>query len=178
MIRLFTANILIAALYLLILPQTGFAETVRLDENEVKAAYLYNFAKYVDWPAADSSTLNFCVLGRAPINASVMASLAEKPIKNRRVLIRELSQGDDISHCNLLFVNSTTRSQLAQIFKSASENSVLTVSDYKGFASAGGVIEFVTIGNRIRFKINNRSARQSNLKISSHLLNLATSVIE
>lgn len=171
-----------ASLLLMLQTETVFAQSARLDENEIKAAYLYNFAKFVEWPvivsAKDNSNLNFCVIGNSPFSAAVMISLAEKPVKNRRVLIRELTLDDDLSRCNLLYVNPQARNSLPEIIKSASENSILTVSDINGFAAAGGIIEFIPVGNKIRFKINNRSAKVSNIKISSHLLNLATGVIE
>ncbi|NVO00779.1 MAG: YfiR family protein [Geobacteraceae bacterium] len=174
--------IVVASLFLMLQTEMVFAQSARLDENEVKAAYIYNFAKYVEWPvttsAQETSTLYFCVIGYAPFNASVMAPLTEKQLKNRRVSIRELTFDDDISRCNLLFINPQARNNLTNILKSATENSILTVSDIKGFATAGGIIEFIPMGNKIRFRINNRSARMSNLKISSQLLNLATSVIE
>lgn len=182
MTRFLPLKIIIASLFMMLQTEILFAQSSRLDENEVKAAYLYNFVKYVEWPvttsAQENSTLYFCVIGNAPFNASVMTSLAEKPLKNRKVSIKELTFDDNISHCDLLFINSQVRNNLTNILKSATENSILTVSDIKGFATTGGIIEFIMINNKIRFRINNRSARMSNLKISSHLLNLATSVIE
>lgn len=169
---------IILALFLSLLPGICLSDSSRLDENEVKAAYLYNFAKYVDWPSPDGSTVIFCVIGSAPLNISTLLPLAEKPIKNHRIMIRELKHSEDIDLCNLLFINSYSKNSISHILKSAVENSILTVSDQSGFTANGGIIEFIPINNKIRFKINNRVAKQSNIKISSRLLNLATSVIE
>lgn len=181
MIRFFAHNILITAVAVLLPLQTAMAETVRLDEYEVKAAYLYNFAKYVDWPAAalpnENTTLNFCIIGNSPMNP-VIQSLAGKSVKNRKVSIREITQIEDLGGCNILFVNTAMKAQLHRILSSTVTRSILTVSDDRGFATAGGIIELMPVSEKIRFQINHRSARQSNLKISSRLLNLATTVIE
>jgi hypothetical protein len=162
-------------------PQAGWSESGQLNEYEVKAAYLYNFAKYVDWPTAvlprENTSLTICIVGKSPMN-EVIESLAGKTIKNHRLVVRQFSRIEDLSECNILFVNAAVKSSLAQILASIAPRSILTVSDGNGFAAAGGVIEFVPVGDKIRFKINNRAAQHVNLRISSHLLRLATTVIE
>ena len=157
------------------------AETGNLNENEVKAAYLYNFAKYVEWPAAafprENTPLIMCIVGTSPLN-EVIESLAGKTVRNHRLVIRHFSRIEDLSECHILFINSSVKTPLNQILTSAATRSILTVSDSKGFASAGGVIEFVPIGGKIRFQINNRAAQLATLQISSHLLRLATTIVE
>jgi hypothetical protein len=161
--------LLAVACLTLFCPDAGKAETVKLSENEVKASYLYNFAKYVEWPAAvfprENSPLTICIVGKSPMN-EVIESLAGKSIKNRRLVIRQFSRIEDLSDCNILFINATVKT------------SILTVSDQNGFAAAGGMIEYVPVGSKIRFKINNRAAKQVNLQISSHLLRLSTTAME
>ena len=181
MIRFFAHSILLTAVLTLLPLQNVMAETGRLDEYEVKAAYLYNFAKYVDWPLSalpnENSALNFCIIGNSPMNP-VIQSLAGKSVKNRRVSVREITQIEELNGCNILFVNASMKAQLHRILAAAPSRSLLTVSDDRSFAAAGGIIEFIPAGEKIRFQINHRAARQSNLKISSRLLSLATTVIE
>lgn len=181
MIGAFARAILAAALLLLLSPHTSMAEGKRLDEYEVKAAYLYNFAKYVDWPAnslpADAATMTYCVIGTGPMNSPVR-TLEGKLARNRRVKVREQTQNDDLGGCHILFINGTLNGQINRILASAAGRSILTVSDVKGFTTTGGIIEFMPVGDKIRFQINHRSAKQANLRISSRLLSLATNVIE
>lgn len=181
MINFFAHSILIMAVLTLFCPQIVTADSSSLNEYEIKAAYLYNFAKYVDWPLAvlprENSPLTFCVIGQGPINA-VTESLSKKTIKNRQLVIQQLGDIEDLSNCNILFINPVLKASLAKILAAAAHRSILTVSDIKGFAVAGGIIEFVPVDNKIRFAINNRAARQADLKISSHLLRLATTVTE
>lgn len=180
MFKLNSRTILMTLFLTLFIVRPVIAESARLDENEVKAAYIYNFAKYVDWPETPSRlnpTLNFCIIGISPIN-SVMTSMTGKLIKNRKVSVRELRHTEGLNDCNLLFVNSTMKAYLPQILSSAVLRPLLTISDYSGFAATGGIIEFVPVGGKIKFKINNRSAKSANLKISSHLLNLAVTILE
>lgn len=161
--------------------QTCWADSSPLNEYEIKAAYLYNFAKYVDWPTStpprDNSPLIICTVGKSPMN-EVIESLAGKSIKNHRLQIRHFSKIEDIRECNILFINASLKTSLAQILASIAPRAILTVSDCNGFAAAGGIIEFVPVGEKIRFKINNRVAQSMNLRISSHLLRLATTVLE
>lgn len=179
MSRFFAVYILVATLITLFSSEVVSAASEQLDENEIKAAYLYNFAKYVEWPKESAHpSITFCVTGSSSFNTSSIASLAGKTIKNRKTVIKEMGINDDISDCNLLFINASAREKLPQILRAATENSILTVSDIKDFTGIGGIIELVHLNNKIRFRINNRAAKESALKISSRLLSLAVSVSE
>lgn len=178
MIRYIAHLLLPAVLLLLLSPVPSLAEGKLLDEYEVKAAYLYNFAKYVDWPVnsiSANATMNYCIMGSGPMSSPIR-SLEGKFARNRRVTVRELNQNDNIGGCHVLFINEAHSGQLPHIL--AATTGVLTVSDDKGFATAGGIIEFIPVGGKIKFMINHRSARQANLRVSSRLLSLATKVIE
>lgn len=162
-------------------PHTVRAESSKLNENEIKAAYLYNFAKFVEWPKTamlrENSPLVICIVGHSPLN-EVIESLAGKSIKNHKLVIRQFSRIEDLNECHLLFINAAANRSASQILTAIAPRAILTVSDHSGFAAAGGIIEFVPTDNKIRFKINNRAAQNINLRISSHLLRLATTIIE
>jgi hypothetical protein len=179
LIKYFALSVLVMACLTLFCPQTGWAEPSQLNEYEVKAAYLYNFAKYVEWPASafarENAPLTLCIIGTSPLN-EVIESLAGKTIKNRRLVIRQFSRIEDLNECHILFINAAVKTSYTQILASISSRPVLTVSDGTGFANTGGIIEFVPVGDKIRFKINNRTAQQVNIRISSHLLRLATTI--
>jgi len=181
MLKFILHSILMLAGLLVCCTPSGWAESKHLNEYEVKAAYLYNFAKYVDWPAStprrENASLTICIVGKSPLN-DVIETLAGKTIKNRRLVIRQFSRIEDLSECNILFVNAAVKTSLTQLLASISPRSILTVSDCKGFAAAGGMIELVPAGDKIKFDINNRAAQLVNLRISSHLLRLATTVLE
>lgn len=170
-----------AACLTLLVSQAAGAESSKLNEYEIKTAYLYNFAKYVEWPTAafprEKAFLTICIVGKGPVS-EVIESLAGKTIKNRRLIIRQFSRVEDLNECHILFVNASVKTPLSQLMASLGSRPILTVSDSKGFTAAGGIIEFVPLGDKIRFEINNRAAQQVNLRISSHLLRLATDVIE
>jgi hypothetical protein len=181
MIKFLLHFIFMMACLSLFCPPAGWSESSQLSEYEVKAAYIYNFAKYVEWPAAsvsrESSSLTICIVGKSPMN-EVIESLAGKAIKNRRIVVRNFSRIEDLGECNIVFINATVKTSLNQLLASMAARPILTVSDSKGFAAAGGMIEFVAIGDKIRFEINNRAAQQVNVRVSSHLLRLARTVIE
>lgn len=176
---IFTVLLLISLV--LFSPPSAGADSDRLNENEVKAAYLYNFTKYVEWPAAsfnrENTPLIICILGNSPMN-EVIETLSGKTVRNRRLVIRHFSRIEDLSECQVLFINASVKSPLTQILSAAASRSVLTVSDSRGFAASGGIIELVQVGGKIRFIINNRAAQSASLQISSHLLRLATTVLE
>ena len=89
-----------------------------------------------------------------------------------------MSKSDELNECQILFINSVMKPSLAHLLTASAPRSILTISDSKGFAAAGGMIELVPVRDKIRFEINKRSAQNANLRISSHLLRLATTVIE
>jgi len=179
--RVLARSLLMLAGLILLCQQSGWAESSQLNEYEIKAAYLYNFAKFVDWPVAaqrrENTSLTICIVGKSPLN-EVVESLAGKTIKNRRLVIRQFSRIEDLGECQILFINASAKTSLTQLLAALGPRSILTISDCKGFAAAGGIIELVPFGDKIKFEINHRAAQNVNLHISSHLLRLAMTVIE
>lgn len=178
---LLRAVLVVVCLAFLSLRSAWAIEPGGLSENEVKAAYLYNFAKFVDWPSTafprENTPLIICIVGTSQLN-EVIESLSGKTVRSHRLVIRHFSRIEDLSECHILFINSSVKTPLSQLITSAAARSILTVSDSKGFAAAGGVIEFMPVGGKIRFQINNRAAQLATLQVSSHLLRLATSIVE
>jgi hypothetical protein len=145
-------------------------------EYLVKAAFLYNFAKFTVWPAktfADPSTpLRLCLLGKDPFQGA-LDSLAGKTVRKRKLEIHRLAKTSGLGKCHLLFVSASENKRLATILKVLRGMPVLAVGDMPNFAHSGGIINLKTVRNKVRFEINITAAKRAHLKFSSKLLRLA-----
>ncbi|MFB3149051.1 MAG: YfiR family protein [Alphaproteobacteria bacterium] len=144
-------------------------------EYRIKAAFLYNFAKFTVWPAetfADAKApLRLCVLGDDPFHGA-LAVLEGRTVKNRPIVAGRLSSRDPLGQCHLLFVSASEHGRLGTILKSLRGMPVLVVGDTPGFARSGGIIRLEIVGNKVRFEINVGAAQHAKLKIDSRLLRL------
>jgi len=157
------------------------AQTVVPSEYQIKAAFLYNFSKFVDWSIADvnsdSNKHQLCIIGKNPFN-EILDEIDGKPIKNKTMSVHTLSSLEQLGSCQVLFVGLDKQEEIRQIIASSQQNNILTVAEMSGFIEYGGIIELRIINGKVRFDINLTAARQSRLKISSRLLNLANKVYE
>lgn len=167
-------SILIALTLLFLLP--GCIGAQEANEYEVKAAFLYNFARFVEWPNNVSLDPNgplvIAILGRDPFGGEIDRAIEGKTVNGRRLVIKRFSSLEAYEQCHILFVSSSERTNLPRILAAVRTSSVLTVSETDRFAQIGGIINFITIENRIRFEINQAAAARVGLKISSKLLSL------
>ena len=147
-----------------------------VDEYQVKAAFLFNFAKFVEWPTEAFSDPNaplvITVFGEDPFNGSLEA-VKGKLVNNRKLTIRRVRDIQDIGKSNVLFVSPSAKKDLARILETLQGQSVLTVGEDGVFTQCGGIINFVKEDNRVRFEVNVSAAERAGLKISSRLLALA-----
>ncbi|MFQ6017517.1 MAG: YfiR family protein [Kiloniellaceae bacterium] len=145
-------------------------------EYLIKAAFLYNFAKFTEWPAsafADrGAPLHLCVLGEDPFGAA-LESIEGREIRGRAVAVLRIASLRVAANCHLLFISDSEEARLRKILESLRDRPVLTVADMPNFARAGGIISLKTLEEKIRFEINNGTAKRAGLKLSSKLLNLA-----
>lgn len=147
-----------------------------VQEYQIKAAFLYNFAKFVDWPeepAGTSAPLVIAVFGRDPFGPSLEQTVAGKTVNGRPLLIRRTSRLEELLPCHILFVSSSEKRRLNQIWQALDNASVLTVSDMEEFLGLGGAVGFLIEESKIRSGINLQAARRTGLRISSRLLSLA-----
>ncbi len=149
-------------------------------EYEVKAAYLYNFGKFVQWPdsapAVRSGFFTICVLGQDPFGRALYRTVSGEAIGGRSVTVRRIAGPEKAAGCRIVFVSGSLDGDLAEVLRVLGAASVLTVSDMPDFLELGGMIRFVMSGNRVRFEINLAAARRAGLAVSSQLLKLALSV--
>jgi hypothetical protein len=156
------------------------AQQTKPNEYQVKAAYLYNFARVVKWPAVIAAgkgdSFAVCVLGQDPFGSTLDSTLAGEALDGKPVVIRRIARPQDAADCRILFVSSTEEHHLKEILAAIEQASVLTVSDIPGFSRRGGIIEFIAEGGRVRFEINLASAESARLVLSSELLKVAATV--
>jgi len=156
------------------------AQQPKPSEYQVKAAYLYNFGRFVKWPAGIAAgkgdSFAVCVLGQDPFGSTLDSTLAGEALDGKPVVIRRIAKPQDAVDCRILFVSSTEEHHLKEILAAIDQASVLTVSDIPGFSRRGGIIQFIAEGDRIRFEINLASAESARLVLSSELLKVAATV--
>jgi hypothetical protein len=149
-------------------------------EYQVKAAYLMNFTKFVEWPAAAFSAADapivICVLGDDPFGPTLDRMVEGQNVNGRPIQTRRSVPEANPQGCHVTFVSRSERSGIAQIVSTLRNSSVLTVSDVPDFADAGGMIEFVIEDGNVRFHINPAAARAAGLTVSSRLLSVASSI--
>lgn len=167
---------------MLVRPASFCAENIRSpSENEIMAAFLYNFTKYIEWPPDSfpdvSSNFSICILGEDSFG-SIIDPLREKTVNNRRISLKRIKNAVDSPGCNVLFISSSEMNRLAEIIAFTGQRNILTVSDMERFARNGGIINFYIKNNKVKFRINIDAARRANLKISSYLLELAEIIRE
>jgi hypothetical protein len=154
----------------------SFARGEPAPEYVVKAAFLFNFAKFVEWPAdafsGPTSPIVICVLGEDPFG-DALGSLKGKTANGRPILIRSAATLGELERCHLLFVSSSEKANLPKILQATKDWNVLTVGDVDGFARDGGTINLVKEESRVGIEINLEAAQRTRLQISSKLLGLA-----
>jgi hypothetical protein len=159
---------------LLVLPLAAQAES-GVSEDEIKAAFLFNFVKFVDWPPRHNSTSVFVlgVRGRDSFAAALEQIVQGKTINGKPLLVRRLSNPQESRACQVVFLAADDKNRAKQFFAALPAEGILTVGEADDFAERGGVIGFVKEANRVRFEINLEAASRAGLRISSRLLQLA-----
>jgi hypothetical protein len=175
----FSQFVAVAVAWVLVGASCLHAQQSNPTEYEVKAAYLYNFGKFVEWPAkvtAASEFFTICVLGEDPFGASFDATIASESINGKKVVVKRIAKPQDAVGCRILFISSSEESRLKEILATLDNTSVLTVSDISQFTGRGGMIRFVMEANRVRFEVNLTMAEHAGMTLSSQLLKVAISV--
>ena len=168
-----------AVLALVLYTAVGMAHA--LSEMEVKAAYLFNFAKFVEWPPASFSgpdaPLVLCLLGKSSLGSALMA-IEGKSVSGRELRVRREVKPDELRSCHMVFVSEAESRSATEWLRRAAGLPVLTVGEQDQFAANGGIIGFVPRDDRVLFEINSDAANRAGLKISSQLLRLAAAVLD
>jgi hypothetical protein len=147
-------------------------------EYAIKAAFLYQFLNYIEWPidsfAADASPFVIGVLGTNPFGTVLDQVAKDKKVDGRSIQIRSVSSARDVADCHILFVpNSVPKPLQNEILQAARDSPVLTVGESDDFVDRGGAARFFLEGNKVRFAFNTSVTARNKLAVSSKLLALA-----
>ncbi len=160
---------------------SGAQQTEMVKSYKIKAAFLLNFAKFINWPEdsfnQDNNSFKICVLGDSPFGSS-LSPFTSRSVCRKKIDLQYVSTVHQAESCQLLFVSTSEKGNLDVIQRTLGDTSIAMVSDIEGFTQSGGTIEFVSEENKLSFIINLRRAREQGLEIHSALLNLATEVIQ
>jgi hypothetical protein len=156
------------------------AEEVGVTEYEVKAAWLLNFARFIDWPsdafASPADPIVVGVVGKDPFGPHLERTFAGKNVKGRTLAIKRLAADQDLKGCHILFLSSSEKKRHREILEKLKNAPVLTVGEADELLDQGGVISFVRKEGTVRFAINLNAAQRAQLKASANLLKVALSV--
>ena len=170
----------LSVMLLLCLSLTAYGQNSVDREYRVKAAFIYNFARFTTWPAdafsGPDSPLCICIFGEDYFGNS-FAQFNGKKIKDRKLVFKKTNTLPDDPDCQVVFISKSEKKSLPQVLQKLAGKPVLLVSDIENFADMGGTIGLLKLDNKIRFAINLDTARHDHLQISSHLLKLGRKVI-
>ncbi|HEU5047197.1 MAG TPA: YfiR family protein [Rickettsiales bacterium] len=147
---------------------------LQLQEQEIKAGLLYNFLKYTQWPAAPRSMV-ICIYGQDPFEG-YLQPIAGRSVNQAEIVLHKITVPQETEGCNLLFLNADEKTVWPQVQKTIAGKAVLTVSDYKGFAEEGGMIEFGRKNDHINVDLNMEALTAARLQVQDRLLKLVTVV--
>jgi hypothetical protein len=170
----------VSVIFFLLCPFTLPAQQTKASESAVKATYLYNFSRFVQWPAdavaAKGNLFPICVFGDDPFGAVLDTILSGESINGKAVVAKRVSKPQDALDCRVLYISASEEGRLKEILVGLDKAGVLTVSDIPQFSQRGGMIQFVMVANKIRFEVNLTNAQDAGLTLSSDLLKVAVAV--
>jgi hypothetical protein len=177
-LQIFAASVL---LYISACSAVLAQSSLQADEYQVKAAFLYKFVAYVDWPPqsfqSPDSALVIGVLGAEAISDNLTQLIAARAVVGRPIMVRKLRRGDSLSGLHVLFVGGSDRSRLTEVLAAAKGQSILTVTESEHGLVLGSVINFIVVDDKVRFDVAPPPSSPDNLKISARLLAVARKVV-
>jgi len=147
-----------------------------IQEYEVKAAYLFNFARFTEWPSPQEGPIQLCLLGHDPFG-SALSGLEGRPVQGRTMHVRRGIAVGDIPGCHIVFISDSEERRVPLDVRVANTYPVLTVSDIEGFTDSGGMIGLYLSDQRVQFDVNLAALRAANLKLPAQVLKLARQVV-
>jgi YfiR/HmsC-like len=162
-------------------PPKANADSNSTSEYDVKAAFLFHFAQFVEWPEeaflSAESPLTYCTVGADVFRGALDESVKGKRIGNRPLRVLHLREREAINSCQVLFIGTAEKGRQTEELASANGRPMLTVGETAEFAQKGGMIGFCLEEKKVRFEINVGAAEKARLKISAKLLALAKTVL-
>lgn len=163
--------------YLFFAVQLLHAQIKPAPEYQVKAVFLFNFTRFIDWPSTAFSSANapfvIGIMGTDPFGDYIEEIVKGENIQGHPIIIQRYPTAKNILNCHILFINTHESIQIKETLSSVGRKSILTVSDANNFAKLGGVVRFYKEDNKIKLEINITSSKAAQLEISSKLLSVA-----
>ena len=153
----------------------GFANAMAQErevEANLKAAFIYNFIKYIDWNAPVDDSFIIAVIGSSPVYSSLQEIAKDETVNGKKIIVLHFNSPDDITHCNILFIPASTQYSLSSILVRVGKGT-LTISEEPGYAEMGTAFNFVLVRDKLKFEANLNAIDAAGLKASSQLLKLA-----
>jgi hypothetical protein len=176
MIKRLTKLILLSALPILTISDSSRADAPSR-EYQLKAAYIYNFAQFIEWPSSAFSSPNapfvIGIVGDPSLGGTLEQAVKGKTAGKREIVVKYFANVNAVEHAHILFVSASERDRMGDLVKRATAESTLTIGDFDGFTAASGMVRFMTEDNKLRFEVNTDAANQGHLKFSAQLLKLA-----
>jgi hypothetical protein len=158
-------------------PAATRAAEPRPSEYELKAAFIFNFSQFVEWPTnafnSENDPVIIGVVGSDPFGPILDRIVQDEKVRGRSLVVERYARPNEIKRCHILFVSKSLAAQWPEILRAVSDQPILTVSDMDRFSNRGGMIHLVTERNLVRMRVNPEIARRAGLTISSKLLRLA-----
>lgn len=155
----------------------GFSANRQIDkasEYNLKAAFIYNFTKYIEWNGTAGDTdFIIGIIGASPINAPLVEIVKTETVNGKKITIKQFSSPSDISICNILFISRNTNASLQDILTKTDDKGTLVVSEQENYAREGSAINFVIVNRKLKFQANVNAINEAGLTASSQLLKLA-----
>ncbi len=153
------------------------AQLTAPSQYEVQAVYLFDFAKFVRWPAGtEHESLDICIAGQKIYVDTLTKIIAGEHIDSHPLTVHAIQGPEDEAGCDILFIDASVKDRLDALLSVTTGKPVLTVSDIPGFLDHGGMIQFLMIGKRVRFSVDLGPVTRSGISLSSELLKVAVSV--
>lgn len=146
-------------------------------QQEVEAVYLFDFGKFVRWPAPGTQgSMRICVAAAPSFSTSMEKTVSGEQIDGRSLEVRHVSRPDEADACAILFIDATQRANEQELLQAVEGKPTLTVSDAPGFLERGGMVQFQMVHSRVRFAVNLTAVNHASLSMSSELLKVAIRV--
>jgi hypothetical protein len=167
----------LACLWLAVGGAAGEEKGGGVTEYQVKAAFLYNFTKFTDWPTNASAPSNtpivIGIVGEDPFGKTLDAVVSGETVRGRPLVVKRLRDEEDLRSCQLLFSSRSAKDRLPALLSQLKGSPVLTVGDFDGFAQQGGMVNLLLVQKSVKIDINQAAVEEAGLQISAKLLKLA-----
>lgn len=166
--------------FLSLLGRPAMAQDAQVPEADLKAAFLYNFTKFIEWPPEafpkEDAAVNVGVYGDEKFTETLQTLLADKKAHGRRFLVRRLTNPQDAKTCQILFFREPETKKMGAVYDTIKRLPILTVGESDDFLDQGGMFNFFFEDKQLRFEVNPATAENAKLTVSSHLLRLAKKI--